>query len=40
MEPILKMEQIVKDFSNCRALDHVNFSMNKGETVAIIGPSG
>lgn len=40
MEQILKMEQIVKDFSNCRALDHVNFSMNRGETVAIIGPSG
>lgn len=40
MEQILKMEQIVKDFANCRALDHVNFSMEKGETVAIIGPSG
>ena len=26
MEPILKMEQIVKDFSNCRALDHVNLN--------------
>lgn len=40
MEQILKMERIVKDFSNCRALDHVDFSMNRGETVAIIGPSG
>lgn len=40
MEQILKMEQIVKDYSNCRALDHVDFSMKKGETVAIIGPSG
>ena len=29
MEQILKMEQIVKDYSNCRALDHVDFSMKK-----------
>lgn len=40
MEQILEMKQIVKDFANCRALDHVDFSIRKGETVAIIGPSG
>lgn len=40
MEKILEMKQIVKDFANCRALDHVDFSMERGETVAIIGPSG
>lgn len=40
MEQILEMKQIVKDYANCRALDHVDFSMKKGETVAIIGPSG
>lgn len=40
MAPILEMKEIVKDFANCRALDHVNFSMERGETVAIIGPSG
>lgn len=40
MEQILEMKQIVKDFANCRALDHVDFSMKRGETVAIIGPSG
>ncbi|MFV0517296.1 MAG: amino acid ABC transporter ATP-binding protein [Aminipila sp.] len=34
------MENIVKQFSGCLALNHVNFSMKKGETVAIIGPSG
>ena len=28
------------DFGNFRAVDHVNFSMEKGEIVAIIGPSG
>lgn len=40
MEQILEMKQIVKDYANCRALDHVDFSMERGETVAIIGPSG
>nr|WP_305146640.1 amino acid ABC transporter ATP-binding protein [Anaerovorax odorimutans] len=34
------MKHIVKDFANCRALDNVDFSIDKGETVAIIGPSG
>jgi ABC-type polar amino acid transport system ATPase subunit len=40
MEYILEMKDIVKQFANCIALDHVNFSMKKGETVAIIGASG
>ncbi len=39
-EIILKMTDIVKDFGDFRAVDHVNFSMCKGEIVAIIGPSG
>ena len=39
-ELILKMTDIVKDFGDFRAVDHVNFSMCKGEIVAIIGPSG
>ena len=40
MEKILEMKDIVKDFGNFRAVDHVDFSMEKGEIVAIIGPSG
>lgn len=40
MADILQMKNIVKQFSGCLALDDVNFSMRKGETVAIIGPSG
>lgn len=40
MADILQMNNIVKQFSSCLALDDVNFSMEKGETVAIIGPSG
>lgn len=37
---ILVMKNIVKDFTNCRALDDVSFAMKKGEVVAIIGSSG
>ena len=37
---ILEMKNIVKDFATCRAIDDVDFSMKKGERVAIIGPSG
>ena len=34
------MKDIVKNFGDFCAVDHVNFSMKKGEIVAIIGPSG
>ena len=37
---ILEMKDIVKDYSGFKAVDHVDFSLNKGEIVAIIGPSG
>lgn len=40
MENILEMKNIVKEFDNCTALHEVNFSLKKGEIVAIIGPSG
>lgn len=39
-ETVLEMKNIVKDFSGLRAVDGVDFSMHKGEIVAIIGPSG
>ncbi len=37
---ILEMTGIVKQFKTCRALDGVDFAVEAGETVAIIGPSG
>ena len=40
MEYILEMKDIVKDYGKLRALDNVNLSMERGEVVAIIGPSG
>ena len=39
-ENILEMKNIVKDYSSFKAVDNVDFSMHKGEIVAIIGPSG
>mgnify|MGYP000929231193 CR=1 FL=1 len=35
MEKILEMKDIVKDFGDFRAVDHVNFSMETGEIVAL-----
>ena len=37
---ILEMKDNVKDYSGFKAVDHVDFSLHKGEIVAIIGPSG
>ena len=37
---ILEMKDIVKDYSGFKAVDHVDFSLHKGEIVAIMGPSG
>jgi polar amino acid transport system ATP-binding protein len=39
-EIILDMKNIVKDYSGFRAVNNIDFSMKKGEIVAIIGPSG
>ena len=41
-QTVLEMKNIVKEYegSETRAVDNVNFSMKKGEIVAIIGPSG
>ncbi len=39
-ETVLEMKDIVKMYGELCAVKHVNFSMKKGEIVAIIGPSG
>lgn len=39
-QTVLEMKNIVKDYGDFRAVNGVNFSMKKGEIVAIIGPSG
>lgn len=37
---ILEMKDIIKDFPGVRALDHVNFKLNKGEILALVGENG
>lgn len=37
---ILEMENIIKDFPGVRALDHVNFQLQKGEILALVGENG
>lgn len=38
--PLLQMNSVVKEFGDFTALHSVDFSLNKGDVVAIIGPSG
>ena len=40
MSNILEMKNIIKSFGEFHAVNGVDFSLTKGEIVAIIGPSG
>lgn len=39
-KPIITMEKVVKKFGDVTVLDDLDFEVNKGEKVTIIGPSG
>src|SRR3546814_434496 len=39
-EPIIKFDKVVKRFGDVTVLDSLNFEVQKGEKVTIIGPSG
>ena len=39
-ECLLKMENIVKDFPGIRALDQVNFTLEKGQIHGLLGSNG
>jgi len=39
-EEILEMKNIIKDFPGVRALDNVNFTLEKGEVLALVGENG
>ncbi len=39
-QPVIKVENLVKQFKNVNALDKVNLELNKGDIMCIIGPSG
>ena len=38
--PLVQLKGISKQFGNTRVLKHIDFELNAGEAVAIIGPSG
>ncbi|GLB47552.1 glutamine ABC transporter ATP-binding protein [Philodulcilactobacillus myokoensis] len=40
MEPIIKVENLSKQFKNNLILNHVNANVNKGDVISLIGPSG
>lgn len=40
METIIEVNGLIKVFGNKRALDNINFTINKGEIFGFLGPSG
>jgi branched-chain amino acid transport system ATP-binding protein len=40
MAPLIDIKGLVKDFGGLRAIDHLDFSLERGEVGAIIGPNG
>lgn len=40
MESVVDFREVSKVFKQKKAVDHVSFSINKGDTVAILGPNG
>jgi ABC-2 type transport system ATP-binding protein len=40
MSTILKAENIVKQYANHRALDHVDLDVPKGKIFGLLGPNG
>ncbi len=39
-EPILKIQDLTKDYGSVKAVDHVSFSINSGRIVGLLGPNG
>lgn len=37
---LLEIQQLSKDFGGLRAIDHLDFQVDKGEIVSVIGPNG
>ncbi len=40
METIIKVDNLVKEFSGFKAVDHISFEVKKGEVFAFLGPNG
>ena len=39
-EPLIKVENLTKQFGKTRALDNISNNIYNGEVVVVIGPSG
>ncbi len=37
---MIKLENLVKDYGNLRAVDHINFQVEEGEILGFLGPNG
>ncbi len=37
---ILRITELVKEYGTLRAVDHISFSVNRGEIVGLLGPNG
>ncbi|OYT43375.1 hypothetical protein B6U84_06080 [Candidatus Bathyarchaeota archaeon ex4484_40] len=40
MPPLMSLRDLVKDYGEVRALDHVSLEVEDGETLAVFGPNG
>ena len=40
MKPILECRNLTKRYGNKTALDKVNFSLEKGKIIGLLGPNG
>src|SRR3974390_1835222 len=39
-EPLLRLDEVAKQFGGFRALDGVSFTLNVGEVLGLVGPNG
>ena len=39
-EPILEINQLIKEYGNNRVLDGVDLTVRQGEVIVVVGPSG
>lgn len=39
-EPLVKIQDLVKEYASVRAVDHVSFTIQAGEIVGLLGPNG
>lgn len=40
MEPVVKIENLVKRYAELVAVDHLNLTIEKGEIFGLLGPNG